>query len=84
MIKKINEFPSIINEASIKYSPSLLANYLYDIVKQYNSYYEGTSILNNNSITTEGVAFKVGLSMIVAHIIRISAKLLGFSVPNQM
>lgn len=84
LIKKINEFPSIINEASIKYSPSLLANYLYDIVKQYNSYYQGTSILNNNSITTEGVAFKVGLSMIVAHIIRISAKLLGFSVPNQM
>ena len=48
IIKKILQFPIIIQEAASSYNPSHIANYVYDLVKSYNSFYQNTTILVDN------------------------------------
>jgi arginyl-tRNA synthetase len=82
IIKQLMEFPSIIQEAAANYSPALMANYVYDLVKEYNTYYQNTAILTTES--EELINFRLGLSVKVGEVIKTSMSLLGVSVPDRM
>jgi len=78
----LTEFPAVIQEAAANYSPALVANYVYDLVKEFNTYYQNTPILNAES--NELINFRLGLSVKVAEVIKIAMRLLGAGVPVRM
>lgn len=82
LIKQIQLFPETIQNAAKNHSPALIANYTYDLVKSYNSFYQSVPILgsenNNEKIFRTQLSEKVGL------LIKDSFKLLGINVPNRM
>ena len=82
IIKLLLEFPTTIQEAADQYSPALIANYTYDLVKEYNGYYQNTPILVGDN--KEQIAFRVALSDKVAQVIKTGMGLLGVAVPNRM
>ena len=82
LIKKILEFPSVIKNAGSNLSPATIINYTYDIVKDYNSYYQSVSILKISD--KEMKNFRMSLSLMVARIIRNSMNLVGIDVPEKM
>ena len=82
IIKLLLEFPATIQEAADQYSPALIANYTYDLVKEYNGYYQNTPILVGDN--KEQIAFRVALSDKVAQVIKTGMGLLGVAVPNRM
>lgn len=82
IIKKILEFPSVIKNAGSNLSPATIINYTYDIVKDYNSYYQSVSILKISD--KEMKNFRMSLSFVVARIIRNSMNLVGIDVPEKM
>ncbi len=82
IIKQLMEFPSIIQEAAANYSPALMANYVYDLVKEYNTYYQNTAILTAES--EELINFRLGLSVKVGEVIKTSMSLLAVNVPDRM
>lgn len=81
IIKQLQEYPNIILLAAAKNSPALLANYVYDLVKKYNSFYQSFSILSEENATK---IFRVQLSKKVAETIKSSFHLLGIAVPERM
>ena len=81
IIKKILQFPIIIQEAASSYNPSHIANYVYDLVKNYNSFYQNTTILVDNFDTR---IFRLALSKKTGLVIKTSMNLLGISLPNKM
>ena len=82
IIKLLTEFPDAIQEAAISYSPALVANYVYDLVKEFNNYYQNTAILTAES---EGlINFRLGLSTKVGEVIKTAMRLLGAGVPDRM
>ena len=82
IIKKILEFPSLIKNAGSNLSPATIINYTYDLVKDYNSYYQSVSILKISD--KEMKNFRMSLSLMVARIIRNSMNLVGIDVPEKM
>ena len=82
LIKKILEFPSVIKNAGSNLSPATIINYIYDLVKDYNSYYQSVSILKISD--KEMKNFRMSLSLMVARIIRNSMNLVGIDVPEKM
>ena len=82
IIKLLLEFPTIIQQAAELYSPAFVANYVYELVKTYNTYYQNTPILVGDN--EEQIAFRVALSVKVAQVIKTGMNLLGVSVPNRM
>ena len=82
IIKLLTEFPNMIQEAAANYSPALVANYVYDLVKEYNTYYQNTAILSVES--EELINFRLGLSIKVGEVIQTAMRLLGASVPDRM
>jgi arginyl-tRNA synthetase len=82
IIKLLTEFPATIQEAARQYSPALIANYVYELVKEYNGYYQNTPILVGDD--ENQIAFRVALSDQVAQVIKQGMKLLGVSVPDRM
>ena len=82
LIKKILEFPSQIQESARTYNPSLIANYIYELVKQYNSFYQKNPVLNCDN--EDLGMFRLAISDMVGNIIKNSMKILGIDVPNQM
>ncbi len=82
LIKMMAQFPEVIQTAAANYSPALIANYSYDLVKEYNSFYQSVSILGENDANKK--VFRVQLSAKVAHIIKNSFRLLGIDVPERM
>ena len=81
IIKKILQFPIIIQEAASSYNPSHIANYVYDLVKSYNSFYQNTTILVDNY---DIKIFRLALSKKTGLVIKTSMNLLGISLPNKM
>lgn len=82
IIKHLTSFPSLIQEAALNYSPALVANYVYDLVKEFNSYYQTTAILG-----AEGdklISFRLALSVKVGEVIKTAMSLLGAEVPERM
>lgn len=82
LIKAILNYPSIVQEAAKDKSPSVIANYTYDLVKQYNGFYQQVSILNDAN--PAAVHFRLDLSQKTAAIIKSAMNLLGISVPDRM
>ncbi|MEE9363264.1 MAG: arginine--tRNA ligase [Cellulophaga sp.] len=82
LLKQIELFPEIIQLAAENYSPALIANYTYDLVKCFNSFYQNVSILGESN--EENKVFRVQLSQKVAEVIQSSFKLLGIEVPERM
>ncbi len=82
LIKIIQQYPEIIQQAAINYSPALVANYTYDLVKEFNSFYQNIPILATE-IEIEKI-FRVKLSNAVAEIIKSAFSLLGIEVPERM
>ena len=82
IIKQLSVFPAVIQESAVNYSPALLANYIYDLVKSFNSYYQSTDILRAESDAL--ISFRLGLSLKVGEIINTAMHLLGIRVPDRM
>ena len=82
LIKQMEMYPEIIQNAAQNHSPALIANYTYDLVKEYNSFYQTVSILGEENETKK--IFRVQLSKKVSEIIASSFGLLGISVPQRM
>jgi len=82
LLKQIELFPEVIQNAANNYSPALIANYAYDLVKEYNSFYQAVSILGEENILKK--TFRVQLSKKVGETIKSALKLLGIEVPERM
>lgn len=82
LIKILAQFPEVIQAAAKSYSPALIANYTYDLVKEYNSFYQSISILGESD--TEKRNFRVQLSAKTGEVIANAFKLLGIDVPERM
>jgi arginyl-tRNA synthetase len=82
LIKQIQLFEEVIKNAADNHSPALIANYTYDLVKEFNSFYQNVSILGADSDTEK--LFRVQLSNVVANIIKNAFGLLGIQVPERM
>jgi len=82
LIKQLELFPEVIQNATQNHSPALIANYTYDLVKEFNSFYQNVSILGANNQNEK--VFRVQLSYTVASTIKKAFSLLGISVPERM
>ena len=82
LIKQIQLFPETVQLAAENYSPALVANYTYDLVKEFNSFYQQVSILGETDMAKR--AFRVLLSKKVGEVIRDAFRLLGIDVPERM
>ena len=82
LINHIYQYPNIIDQAAINYSPSIIAQYIFDLSKIYNSFYQEEKIFDNTS--SETTSFKIALSHTTANTIKSGMLLLGINVPNKM
>ena len=82
LIKQIELYPEVIQNAAQNHSPALIANYTYDLVKEYNSFYQSVSILGEDNLDKK--IFRVQLSKKVADTIKSGFTLLGIEVPERM
>ena len=82
LIKQLELYPETIQQAAANYSPALIANYTYDLVKEFNSFYQNVSILGEANETKK--ILRVQLAHKVAEVIKSSFGLLGIQVPNRM
>ena len=82
IIKKISVFPEVINESANSFTPAIIANYVYELSKLYNNYYQSISILNAKNLDL--INFRLCLSLKVGETIKNSMNLLGVDVPNRM
>lgn len=82
LLVMLSDFPSVIQQAAEDMSPALVANYVYDLVKTYNSFYQSEPIFNAED---EGkIAFRVQLSTFVGNVIKNGMSVLGIEVPERM
>ncbi|MEO4006244.1 arginine--tRNA ligase [Flavobacterium sp. CAU 1735] len=82
LVKQIALYPEVIQNAASHHSPALIANYIYDLVREYNSFYQSVLILGEED--NEKKVFRVQLSKKVGEIIESAFKLLGIQVPERM
>lgn len=82
LLKQIQLFPETVQLAAENYSPALVANYTYDLVKEFNSFYQQVSILGEPDENKKH--FRVQLSCQVGEVIQLAFRLLGIDVPERM
>jgi len=82
LIRMMYEYPDVIKEASRSYNPSLVANFLYELAKEFNQFYHAHSILNAEQ--QETVSLRLLLVEAVSRIIESGMDLLGIEVPERM
>lgn len=82
LVKQLELFPEVIQNAAHNHSPALLANFTYDLVREYNSFYQAVPILGEEDLNKK--IFRVQLSKKVADTIAASFGLLGINVPERM
>jgi arginyl-tRNA synthetase len=82
LLKQLELFPETIQQAAKNYSPAVIANYTYDLVKEFNSFYQNVSILGEEDQNKK--IFRVQLSKKVADTIKLAFSLLGIEVPERM
>jgi arginyl-tRNA synthetase len=82
LVKQLELFPEVIQNAANNHSPALIANYTYDLVREYNSFYQAVSILGETDLNKK--IFRVQLSKKVADVIADAFSLLGINVPERM
>ena len=82
LIQMVADFAAVVAQAGTDYSPSVIANYTYDLVKEYNQFYHDFSILREENEAVK--VFRVALSANVAKVVRLGMGLLGIEVPARM
>jgi len=82
LIKIIENYPEVIQQAAANHSPAIIANYTYDLVKEFNSFYQNVSILGEEN--QDKKIIRVQLSKKVSDIIKSAFSLLGINVPERM
>ncbi len=82
LIQRLSDFPAVVADAGRTYSPSLIANYVYDLVKEYNQFYHDCSILREEDTAVRSL--RLALSDCTARVIATATSLLGISVPERM
>ena len=82
LIQMVADFAAVVKQAGEDYSPSIIANYTYDLVKEYNQFYHDFSILREENEAVK--IFRIALSANVAKIVRLGMNLLGIEVPSRM
>jgi arginyl-tRNA synthetase len=82
LIKKMYQYPDSVQEAGKAMNPGIIANYTYDLVKQYNQFYQEHPVLKNEDETV--IHFRLMISHLIGRIIQSSMKLLGIEVPPRM
>ncbi|WP_165851412.1 arginine--tRNA ligase [Brumimicrobium aurantiacum] len=82
IVKQLNEFPEIIKEAGLNYSPALIANYTFDLVKNYNSFYQAHSVMKEENVALRNA--RILISQNTGKVIETAMRLLGIDVPNRM
>ncbi len=82
IIKHLLDYPAVVQQAAAQYSPALIANYSYDLVKLFNSFYQNISILGEED--PHRLSFRVDLAREVAQLLQQSMSLLGIVLPKQM
>ena len=82
LIQRLADFPNVVTEAGKNYSPALIANYVYDLVKEYNQFYHDCQIMKESDVDVR--AFRIALSRTVGNIIARATSLLGMEVPERM
>lgn len=82
IIKQVLEFPSTIKESAQAYNPAIVANYIYNLVKEFNGFYQNVPILIDED--EDRKAFRIALCQVVGKVIDSGMKLLGISVPQRM
>ncbi len=82
LLKQLQLFPEVVQQAAANYSPALVANFAYDLVKEFNSFYQNVSILGADSAVE--ISFRVQLSKAVADTVKNAFSLLGIKVPERM
>ena len=82
IIKHLLDYPVVVQQAASQYSPALIANYSYDLVKLFNSFYQNISILGEEDAGQRD--FRIALSREVSLILQQSMSLLGIQLPSRM
>ncbi|MBN2765717.1 MAG: arginine--tRNA ligase [Paludibacteraceae bacterium] len=82
LIQLLSGFPAVVRQAGEEFSPALIANYTYDLVKEYNQFYHDFSILREENETLK--IFRLNLSEAIAKVIKTAMGLLGIEVPERM
>lgn len=82
LIKQLSLFASVVQQAADTYSPALIANYVYELVKEFNSFYQNVSILGEEDPIKR--ALRIHLSRKVGEVIATGFDLLGIEVPERM
>lgn len=82
LVKEMGQFPAVIQQAAAEFSPAIIANYIYDLTKQFNGFYQSTSILNAE--TPALAAYRLALADAVGGIIERGLFVLGIEVPERM
>lgn len=82
LIQMVADFAAIVKQAGEDYSPSIIANYTYDLVKEYNQFYHDFSILREENEAVK--VFRLALSENVSKVVRLGMGLLGIEVPDRM
>ena len=82
LIQMLSEFAGVVKQAGTDYSPSVIANYTYDLVKEYNQFYHDFSILREENEDLK--VFRLVLSANISKIIKLGMELLGIDVPERM
>jgi arginyl-tRNA synthetase len=82
LLKSISLFPDVVKDAGANYSPAIIANYIYELVKEYNQFYHDHSILAEEDVARRN--FRLVLSATVAKIANSGMKLLGIEMPERM
>ena len=82
LIQMVADFAAVVKQAGEDYSPSIIANYTYDLVKEYNQFYHDFSILREENEALK--VFRIALSANVAKVVRLGMSLLGIEVPSRM
>ncbi|MEQ9009343.1 MAG: DALR anticodon-binding domain-containing protein, partial [Ekhidna sp.] len=82
LIFRITEFKKALQEAAAEYSPSIIAQYVYDLAKEYNGFYQEVPIFNEEN--KDKLGFRIALSSVTAKLIKESMSLLGIEVPERM
>lgn len=82
LIQKVADFPSVVAEAGRNYSPAVIANYAYDLAKEYNQFYHDYSILKEED--TQKRMLRLQISSVVARTLKSAMSLLGIEMPERM
>ncbi|MGB1971754.1 MAG: DALR anticodon-binding domain-containing protein, partial [Flavobacteriaceae bacterium] len=82
IVKHLLDYPKLIQQAASQYSPALVANYCYDLVKLFNSFYQNITILGEEDQSKQN--FRVLLSQVVAEVLASGTAMLGIDVPERM